>query len=315
MEDGTCPYFIIMAGSIVFLLICLVGISFLCKDTLAKKMKSLRKGKLMSHPEDVTQEEIISMLEEGHEQGIICSSEAKMIHNIFEFDEKEAQDIMTPRKHLMALEGSVSYIDSLAEMIRTNKSRYPVYQEDIDHIIGILHIKDALALVQKNELYRTPILDIEGLVQPVEVIPQTMKINTLFSRMQLQKNHLVIVIDEYGQTSGVVSLEDILEEIVGNIEDEHDEEDDMMQVLPDGSYCMDGLIKYQEAAACLGLPEDEDFDTLNGFLIAQMGKIPRDSDLPEVSYGAFLFDIQKIEDKTIREVIVKKKTVAFDEKE
>ena len=224
-----------------------------------------------SHEDDVTEEEIISMVNEGHEQGVLRASEAEMIHNIFEFGDKEAKDIMTHRKNLIAIDGELSYNDAVPFIIENNKSRYPVYLEDIDNIIGVLHIKDAFAFAQKNEVFRTTIKDIKGLIREVDFVPETLNIHTLFKKMQAKKSHLVIVVDEYGQTSGAVAMEDILEEIVGNIEDEHD-----------------------------------DFDTLNGFLVSLMEKIPNDGETARLQAYGYEFSIRKVKDKMIREVLVKK---------
>ena len=150
-----------------------------------------------SHEDDVTEEEIISMVNEGHEQGVLRASEAEMIHNIFEFGDKEAKDIMTHRKNLIAIDGELSYNDAVPFIIENNKSRYPVYLEDIDNIIGVLHIKDAFAFAQKNEVFRTSIKDIKGLIREVDFVPETLNIHTLFQKMQAKKSHLVIVVDEY----------------------------------------------------------------------------------------------------------------------
>ena len=232
-----------------------------------------------SHEDDVTEEEIISMVNEGHEQGVLRASEAEMIHNIFEFGDKEAKDIMTHRKNLIAIDGELSYNDAVPFIIENNKSRYPVYLEDIDNIIGVLHIKDAFAFAQKNEVFRTSIKDIKGLIREVDFVPETLNIHTLFQKMQAKKSHLVIVVDEYGQTSGAVAMEDILEEIVGNIEDEHDEEEQLIRQNTDGSYTMSGFASLSDVAETLQIPvNDDDFDTLNGFLVSLMEKIPNDGE-------------------------------------
>ena len=240
-----------------------------------------------SHEDDVTEEEIISMVNEGHEQGVLRASEAEMINNIFEFGDKEAKDIMTHRKSLIALDGNLSYIDAVSEIVDNNKSRYPVYLDDIDNIIGVLHIKDAMAFAQKNEVFRTSIKDIPGLIRDVDFVPETLNIHTLFKRMQFQKSHLVIVVDEYGQTSGIVAMEDILEEIVGNIEDEHDEEEQLIRKNPDGSFTMSGYADLSDVAETLNISvTDDDFDTLNGFLVFLLEKIPNDGETAKLSaYG------------------------------
>lgn len=154
-------------------------------------------------------------------------------------------------------------------------SRCPVYQESIDNIVGILHIKEALAFSLNASLYHTPISEIKGLVREVHFIPETRNINALFREMQSAKNHMVVVVDEYGQTAGIVAMEDILEEIVGNILDEHDEEDIMIEKQADGTYLMNGMAPLEDVAETLGLELDtDDYDTLNGFLISLIDKIP-----------------------------------------
>ena len=269
-----------------------------------------------SHEDDVTEEEIISMVNEGHEQGVLRASEAEKINNIVEFGDKEAKDIMTHRKSLIALDGNLSYIDAVSEIVDNNKSRYPVYLDDIDNIIGVLHIKDAMAFAQKNEVFRTSIKDIPGLIRDVDFVPETLNIHTLFKRMQSQKSHLVIVVDEYGQTSGIVAMEDILEEIVGNIEDEHDEEEQLIRKNPDGSFTMSGYADLSDVAETLNISvTDDDFDTLNGFLVFLLEKIPNDGETAKLSAYGYDFFIKRVEDKMIREVTVQKSKLPVTEEE
>ena len=263
------------------------------------------------HDDDVTEEEIKSMVNEGHEQGVLLASEAEMINNIFEFGDKEAKDIMTHRKNLIVIDGNLSYNDAVSFIIENSKSRYPVYLDDIDNIIGVLHIKDAFAFAQKNEVFRTSIKDIPNLIREVDFVPETLNIHTLFKMMQAKKSHMVIVVDEYGQTSGAVAMEDILEEIVGNIEDEHDEEETLIRQNPDGSYLMNGLASMPEVIELLGLPVDEDaFETLNGFLVSLLEKIPNDGEMAQINMYGYDFNVLKVEDKMIREVLVRKSQAA-----
>ena len=254
------------------------------------------------------------MVNEGHEQGVLLASEAEMIHNIFEFGDKEAKDIMTHRKNLIAIDGEISYNDVVSFIIENNKSRYPVYLNDIDNIIGVLHIKDAFAFAQRNEVFRTSIKDIPGLIRDVDFVPETLNINRLFKMMQAKKSHMVIVVDEYGQTSGVVAMEDILEEIVGNIEDEHDEEEQLIRKNPDGSYLMNGSASLSDVIEILHLPIEEDsFDTLNGLLVSLLDKIPSDGETAEVHAYGYVFSILKVENKIIHEVHVQKSAEKVDE--
>jgi putative hemolysin len=258
----------------------------------------------LSDTDDVTEEEIISMVNEGHEQGMLLASEAEMIHNIFEFGDKEAKDIMIHRKNMIALDGKLTFYEALQFMRDNNYSRFPVYLEDIDNIIGVLHIKDALDLSLEQSAYGRPVHEIDGLVRDVDFIPETRNINTLFSMMQRSKSHMVIVVDEYGQTSGIVAMEDIIEEIVGNIEDEHDEEQTMIEELSEGVYRVDGMASFDEVMETLGIqPEDsDDFETLNGFLISLIDKIPNDHEEFSITAYGYLFEILSVENKMIQSV-------------
>lgn len=261
----------------------------------------------LADTDDVTEEEIISMVNEGHEQGVLLASEAEMIHNIFEFGDKEAKDIMTHRKNIIAIDGNCSFLEVLHFLKDNNYSRFPVYEENIDNIIGVLHIKEALCLSQEQTLFSTPIKEINGLVRETEFIPETRNINTLFTMMQFEKNHMVIVVDEYGQTSGIVAMEDILEEIVGNIEDEHDAEEKLIELQIDGSYLMKGMAPLEDVAEALDIElEENDIDTLNGFLISLIDKIPSDDEhLSADAYG-YHFEILTVENKIIQNVRVTK---------
>lgn len=300
------PYLAIIIGLIILVLILLIGMIVMFKDNLSERIHNLFHGNGFCE-EDVTEEEIISMVNEGHEHGVLQASEAEMIHNILEFDEKEAKDIMTHRKNIVAIDGNLSFTDAVTYMIENSKSRYPVYMEDVDNIIGVLHIKDAFSYVQRLELIRTAIKDIPGLIREVDFIPETLKINKLFKTMQTSKNHMYIVIDEYGQTSGLVAMEDVLEEIVGNIEDEHDDEQELISMLSDGSYQIDGMASLEDVFDKLEIPYEEDFfDTLNGYLISLIGKIPADDEVCEVDALGYHFKILEVEDKIIKKVQVSK---------
>ncbi len=257
--------------------------------------------------DDVTEEEIISMVREGHEQGTILASEAEMIHNVFEFDDKEVKDIMTHRKNIVSLDGDMSFIDAIEFIIDTGKSRFPVYENDVDSIIGVLHIKDAFTFFERNEIFRTNIKDIDGLIRPVDFIPETVNINDLFKTMQSKKSHLAMVVDEYGQISGLVAMEDILEELVGNIEDEHDEEETFIQRNDDETFIMDGMTEFSDVKEALDLPlEDDAYETLNGFIVSLSDKIPEEGDKTVINAYGYEFSVQSVEDKVIRQVMIRK---------
>ena len=269
--------------------------------------KIFGKGKF-GNSEDVTEAEIKSMVNEGHEKGVLRETEAEMINNIFAMGDKEAKDIMTHRKNIEAADGTMTLRELLQMIEDKGYSRYPVYLEDIDNIIGVVHIKDILNLMLKQDVMDVPLTRLEHLVRPIPFIPETRNIDVLFKNMQSQKTHIVIVVDEYGQTSGLVSMEDILEEIVGNILDEHDKEELQIISSGDGSYLMDGMTELDEVLKVLDISDEEleDFDTLNGFIIALIDKIPSDGEVFHVSAYGYRFDVLLVENRMIRTVRVTK---------
>ena len=251
---------------------------------------------------DVTEEEIINMVNEGHEQGLIQASEAEMISNIFEFGDKEAQDIMTYRKNILAINEDTLLRDAITFMMEGKNSRYPVYEENIDHIIGILHLKDAMRFHAGEGNLGRPLKELENLMREPVFVHRTKNIDELFRQMQAKKQQMVIVVDEYGQTDGLVAMEDILEEIVGNILDEYDEITEHIEEKGDDEYVIEGKTPLEER---FGISfDDEEFETLNGFLISRLDKIPEPDEEFDVDYGGFNFRILKVENKMIQSVLV-----------
>ncbi|MBR1930234.1 MAG: HlyC/CorC family transporter [Lachnospiraceae bacterium] len=256
---------------------------------------------------DVTEESIIDMVNEGHEQGVILASEAEMISNIFEFGDKEAQDIMTHRNNITAIDGNVTLQDALGIMLEGKNSRYPVYEENIDHIIGILHLKDAMRTHVDEEKKLVPIRELEGLLREPYFVPQTKNIDELFKEMQAGKLQMVIVLDEYGQTDGLVAMEDILEEIVGNIQDEYDEDGEYIEEKGNDEYIIEGKTPLEELEERFGITfVVEDFETLNGFLISKLDRIPEPDEQFDVDYEGYNFKILSVENKMIQSVLVTK---------
>jgi len=297
----------------VIMVILAVLLAELCLYIIAKLVKQYRsKNKDGSHAE----EEIMSMVQEGHEQGLIQASEARMINNIFEFDDKQAQDIMTHRSNIVAIDGKVTLDEAIGFMLEQRNSRYPVYEENIDNILGILHLKDALRMQYKNQHRNEPVGSIPGLLREARFIPGTRKVDALFRTMQATKVQMVMVVDEYGQTSGLVALEDILEEIVGSILDEYDEEEEHIAQTSKNQYVIEGLTPLKELEERFGISfEEEEFETLNGFLIAKMEKIPEEQDEYSIDVGDYTFKVISIEHKRIQRVLVTKKDADRAEKE
>ena len=275
-------------------------------QNIGRGFRKLFGKKRLGDPENLTEEELMSMVNEGHEKGVLLASEAEMINNIFEFDEKEAKDIMTHRKSIDAVDGTMTLREVLGYIKDKGYSRYPVYMEDIDNIVGVIHIKDILNLMLRQDVLEQPVTQIENLIRPVPFIPETRSINTLFKNMQSQKTHMVVVVDEYGQTSGLVTMEDILEEIVGNILDEHDKEELHIIPLENGAYLIDGLTELDEVCQTLGIEDGEleEYDTLNGFIISRIDKIPSDGEVFHITAYGYRFDVLLVENRMIRTVRV-----------
>ena len=238
----------------------------------------------------VSEDEIISLVNEGHEQGAIDEDEAEMITNIFELDDKQAQDIMTHRGDITAIDGNMSLNDALAYMVSMPNSRFPVIEEDIDHIIGALYLKDAISYHMKEQFNDQPISDIPHLLREVKFIPETVDVDDLFREMQESRKQMAIVVDEYGQTSGLVTMEDILEEIVGNILDEYDKEERLIARIGDGKFRINGKALLADVSKDLNTEFDQEhYDTISGYLTEKLGHIPTPDDrqtvLPDPATG------------------------------
>ena len=248
--------------------------------------------------EDKVEDEILSMVEEGHEQGLIEEGEMELISNIFEFGDKEAKDIMTPRQKIIAVEHTQTVEQALKTAVDNNFSRYPVYEEDLDNIIGLVHIKDLIAVYMKDP--KSPIADI---VDKAIVTHPTKDVSELLQRMQREKIHMAVVVDEYGQTAGIISMEDIIEEIVGNILDEYDEEEEAITHDDNGTYVVDGLTELDDINKLLGTDiESEEYDTLNGYLISKLDRIPDDDEKAVVKSDGLVFKITEVSGNVIRKV-------------
>lgn len=262
------------------------------------------------HKEDqkleVTEEEIIAIVNEGQENGVLMANEVEMITNIFELSDKEAKDISTNRNNIVALDCDCRLSDALHDILNGSFSRYPVYEEDIDHIIGILHIKDVVKTMNENPEANDTLKNTAGLIREAVFVPETKSVNALFGEMQSSKTQMVIVVDEYGQTSGVVAMEDILEEIVGNIQDEYDADGDMIiKKEKEGSYLIDGLTRLEDLMDELNITfEENEFETINGYLINKMEKIPEDGDDFEIDIDRYHFKVIEVEHKMIKTIEV-----------
>lgn len=253
--------------------------------------------------DNVTEEGIMSMVNEGHEQGVLEANEAQMISNIIEFDEKEVCDIMTHRKKIVAISSELSIEEALRFMLDHNFSRFPLYEGDLDNITGILHIRDITKeVVENKETQRS----LKELSRRPHFVPETQKIDILFNDMKKHKIHMAVAVDEYGQTSGIVAFEDVIEEIVGNILDEHDIDEKNIIRQANGNYIAKGMAELKEIEKVLGITMYNDtVDTLNGFLICRLNRVPEDGEKMSIKFGGYIFDVLEISNRTIKFVRIR----------
>ena len=256
---------------------------------------------------EVTEEEIISMVNEGHELGVLEAGEVEMITNIFEFGDKEAGKIMTHRNNITAIDSQTPFKEALNFMLRESNSRYPVYEENLDHIVGVLYLKDAMRFHTSDESLNQAVGSVEGLIREAVFVPETKNIDDLFRSMQSEKNQMVIVMDEYGQTAGLVTMEDILEEIVGNIMDEYDPEEHHIEEKGENEYIIEGMTKLEDLQERFDMDFGEtEFETLNGFMISKLDRIPEEGEDTELQIDGYRFKILKVEKNVIQSVLVTK---------
>jgi putative hemolysin len=243
----------------------------------------------------------MSMLDRGHESGVIDAEGIQMIDSIFEFDDLLAYEIMTPRTDVFMFDADDDRSEYFEELMELTHSRIPVYDGDPDNIVGILHIKDYLYNGAKKGFDN---IRIKKLLRPAYFVPETKNIDSLFRELQIKKQHLAILIDEYGGFSGIVSVEDIIEQIVGDIDDEFDEEDRIIEKIDDNTYIVDGNVYLDDLEEETGVElESETSETIGGFIIDLMGEIPReDTKYPPISYEDYDFTILAVKDRRIDKV-------------
>jgi len=253
--------------------------------------------------EEVTEEEIRMMVDVGEEKGTIQENEKEMINNIFDFDNKTVMDIMTHRTDIVALPVDAS-LDEVISLFNEEKyTRIPVYEESIDNIVGILHVKDLIKYIGVGS--DTADFDLRKIIRKPYNVPWSKKADELFSELQKNKVHMAIIIDEYGGTAGIDTVEDLVEEIVGNIFDEYDEEEKDFEKLDESTYIFSGTagLDVLNEWADAQLPEDE-YDTLSGFIISQLGRIPEYDEKPEIEFNGLLFKVEEVSEKRIEKIKV-----------
>ena len=253
--------------------------------------------------EKVSKEELRSLVEVGREHGIINEVEKEMIENIIVFDEKIAREIMIPRTKVFLIDRNTT-IEELFETKEVGKySRIPVYEEEADNIVGILLTKDLMMEAYKKGFEN---INISEMVQEAYFVPETKNVNELFNEMQLEKKHIAILIDEYGGFSGIVTLEDWIEEVMGNIADEYDDEDLSIRQLSPNKYLISGDVSLNDLNDAFHIElESKYYDTLSGLLIEKLGYIPEDDEkISPITIDGIEFKPQRVRDKKIEKIIV-----------
>ena len=248
-----------------------------------------------------SEERIMSMLDRGHESGEIDAKGIEMIDSIFEFDDLLAYEIMTPRTDVFMIDVNGERNEYFDELMELRHSRIPVFEDDPDKIIGILHIKDYLHNATKKGFDK---VNIRKLLRPAYFVPETKNVDALFREMQKEKQHLAMLIDEYGGFSGIVSVEDIIEQIVGDIDDEFDEEDRIIEKVNDTTYIVDGNVYLDDLEEEAGVKlESDTSETINGFITDHMGEIPRENiKYDSIEVKNYKFTILEVKDRRIEKL-------------
>ena len=261
--------------------------------------------------ETVTEEEIRMMVDVGEEKGSIEEEEKELINNVFEFNDKLVSEVMIHRMDIYAIDINSDINNILKDLDEYKYSRIPVYEDNIDNIVGMLYIKDLLANVNKKEKAK-----ISKLLREAYFVSETKPINELFKDLQRNKHQIAVVLDEYGGTAGIITMEDIIEELVGNIFDEYDEEEEEYRKIDDNTFMISGSVSIHDLRKILGVEiPDGEYDTLSGYLIELLGRIPSDDEKPIIETKRVTYKIEEYEEKRILWVKACKNNIEEDEDE
>lgn len=293
-----------------------LGVSVVLNIVLIAKIMLLQK-KHAQHA--VTEEGIRQMVDAGGSNGSIDESEKEMINNIFELSNTSVEEIATHRTDIVAVPLEATLAEIKEVLMEEKYSRIVVYEDNIDNIVGVFHVKDLVKYILTDSTrMEEGNFHLEDIMMQPYFVPFSKKTDELIEEMQREKVHMAIVIDEYGGTSGIVTMEDVMEEIVGNIFDEYDlEEEEDICPIDENSYSISGKADLRDVAEQLGIvfEDDEDYDTLGGYLIGRLGRIPEDDEMPEIAVGGWLFQIKQFEEKRIEKVYALRQPEALDEAE
>ena len=254
-----------------------------------------------AHRTFVSEEEIKHLVTEGRHQGVLDKTEEELIHSVFEFSETAVKKVMVPRPKIFALDVSTPPGEVEHLIVEGGYSRIPIYDDTPDNVIGLVYIKDALRLLEK----RQPVV-LRKIVHPVHLVPETKKVGALLKELQKRRSHLALVIDEHGSLVGLVTMEDLLEEIVGEIQDEYDWEERPVERLRDGSMVVEGTLSADvlRLGQHVPIPESAEFETVAGFMLATLGSVPRGGEVVQV--GDYRLTVVNVEKNRINKVKIEK---------
>jgi len=254
----------------------------------------------------INKEDMKTVIQVSEEKGTIGNEEKEMINSIFKFSDTTVKEVMVPRMDMVVLDKNTSYDEVIELVKKKGHSRIPVYDEDVDKIVGILFVKNLLEYKNNKKKFDS----LADLVKKPYYVPETKKIDELLREFQKERIHLAIVVDEYGGTAGLVTLEDVIEEIVGEIQDEYDNEKSLITKVDNNSWLVDGKIGIEELNEIIGLnlPTEEEYESLGGFILNKMRRIPQTND--EITYKNFVLRIESLYENRIKKVrIIKKSTI------
>ena len=263
--------------------------------------------------EAVTEEEIKALLKMGNESGTFDDEEREMIDSVFAFDDRTAREIMVPRRDVVVMDIGEPFDELIDEVLESRHSRIPVYEENIDNIIGVLHVKDVMIEMRRSGLDG---INIRDMLHEPFFVPETKEADELFRTMQETRHHMALLVDEYGGFSGIVTIEDLVEEIMGDINEEYEEVVPEIVPVSEDEYVLDGGILIEDLNDELGLKlETENYDTLSGYLIEQLGHIPAKEDRDVIESDNLVFTVGEVKDNRITKVRLKILPVPEDEEE
>ena len=250
---------------------------------------------------ELSESEIKSLIRHGHSEGFYQTQEKEMLENIFNFDDIHAEAIMTPRTNVYAIDIEDTLEEILNQIMESRYSRIPIYENNIDNILGIIHVKDILISAKKIGFGN---LDIKKLLRKPYYVPTSIKINKLFRKMQENNYQMAIILDDYGGMEGVITIEDLIEEIVGNIYDEYDPIEEEIKQISDHQYLVNGTMSIQDINRYLNIYIDTDNETLSGLIIDELEYIPKATKADVVYHKNYVFEVKSVINNRIDKVLI-----------